>query len=341
MKCFLLLLICSCLSFAQPTNRENVKDRFGSNINNSYTEKAEIDGSIFYYQSKLDQITVAGNVSNVFSGKVRSFTTVTEEEDPNKGRIWLIVGAENSDPSLPDLIYLYYSDDNGASWIVFANGILSVNQHLFPDQIDAEIAGNTIDPSQHKYLFVAYTYATGNYISGPKRTGLLVADITQAVGGLFSVNFPGGPNNQYYDLRITSDIEKYSSDPWIYLVSTIDSTLPSGDIVCMQRIASIQNPFTFLSNPNIIYRTEILQQYVTVSGATTTKGRSDIVFLPVPEDKVYYTLSHPNSDGIWINNTDIYSLIPRNRLYMLISGYQSPIIKWPLHQMQMLPRSCF
>ncbi len=277
------------------------KRGFDNKSINTYSEKAEkINDAHFYDLEQNRGLGFGDNVSRVFSGKVRSFATATEESEPNKGRIWSIIGVENPVPSNPDFINLYYSDDNGASWNTFISGILAANQVLFPDQIDAEIVGN----SENKYLYIAFTYAAGSYISGPKRTGLFVADITNGFGALYYLSFPGGADNQYYDLRITSSNEKDREAPWVFLVSTIDSTLGNGDIVCMQRSAFIHKPYTFLSNPLVFYSTKVLQQYITVSGAQGAKGKSDIVFLRVyAGDHIYYSLSHPNSDGIWINNT--------------------------------------
>ena len=306
MKYFLLFLICSGLSFSQSTNMGNDKERFGSEVN-TYTEKAEKIGNVFFNnQNQFKQESFGGNVSNVTSDKVRSFTTVTEEDEPNKGRIWSIFGIENPDPTMPDLIKVSYSDDNGASWTGYQAGILNANQVLYPDQIDAEIVGKTFDPTQDKYLYIAYTYATGSYVSGQKKTGIYVINTTNGVGGLYSLNFPGGADNQYYDLRVTSDNEKYFDLPFVYFVCTIDSTLPGGDIVCMQRMARITDPFNFLNNSAVMYRVAPLEQYITVSGAIACRGHSDIVFLPVPTDKLYYSLSHLNSDGIWINNTLVW-----------------------------------
>ncbi len=310
MRIVIILLLSSGLLFSQTTGNKSSKliHKSGSEseLTGSYTEKAELIGSFTNSdQDPLNFMGFGGNVSNVFPDRVRSFTTVTEEADPNKGKIWSIIGIENADPSMPDKIEIYYSDDNGASWTGFGSGILGNDHVLFPGQLDAEIVSNPNDPNSHKFLFIAFTYATGSYVSGAKRTGLFVLDITVSAGGLWQVNIPGGADNQYYDLRITSDNEKYPVIPYIYMVCTVDSTLQNGDIITMQRIARIEEPYNYISNPQIIYRSASLEQSVTVSGSLTTKASSDIVFLPVTSDKLYYSLSHPNSDGIWINNTSI------------------------------------
>ena len=307
MKSVFILLLFSSTLFSQIANiKVTKKGNEGTEHNNSYTEKAKSTGSFFTNISNQPDNIMSGNISTIQLDGVKCFTTVTEETEPNKGRIWAIYGSNNhATPDSLDTIYLYFSDDNGVTWNAKVGGSLSPGRMLYPGMIDAVIVANPTDPNSHKFLYVVYTYATGDYLTGLKKSALLCTDITGTTGGQITLDFPGGANNHEYDVRIATDNQQFPSEPWVYMVCTIDSVLNNGTTICMQRIARIEHPFTYLNDYEITYRNDILQKYLTLSNVAVAVGKSDIVFVKGTSQLVYYSLSHKDADGIYINSTSI------------------------------------
>ncbi|MBK9332690.1 MAG: hypothetical protein IPM96_09905 [Ignavibacteria bacterium] len=224
-------------------NTGNLEKEFDE-VMGTKTIKLEKDENV-----KLLDETEINRQQNLQTSKVAPYigfcaATCTEESGPNTGRIWtIIITVWDINAGYYDYESIYYSDNNGLSWIHY----LSYSADYLnwgATHFDAEI----VQYNGNKFLW----YVDDNY-------HLKVINLTNYTYGFYTLNWPGD-DYQLRNFRITSDNAFYPSNPYIYIIAEYDSSDVNG-FYFSQKAAICLNPLTV--NPSITYRSSVIKPFTT------------------------------------------------------------------------------
>ena len=234
---------------------------------------------------------------------VASIAAQVEQRGATAGKIWLAVGLANGDTgvfAIPDSIGIYYSNDNGLSYIPYAKIAFSGHNKIEFDNMDMELIENTTGT---KYLHIVFGYTTnGGY--GQHLIGYTIVSVP-TLGYAGSTLFPPGYNSSsfYTKARITSDNTRYGSNPYITIAITQDS-LSGGDHYFMSKVCRVLSPYslapavTYL--PKCIYGVAPGHNYdVFTDVANYHNGSDSLLFVlsayPGYEQSLYFYKAFSNS----------------------------------------------
>lgn len=238
-----------------------------------------------------------------------------EQRGATAGKIWIAVGLINGDTGAlarPDTISMYYSNNNGASYNLYAKIAFSGHNKLDPDNMDMEIIENT---TGQKYLHIVFGYTTnGGY--GQKLIGYtVVAAPTLGYSG-FTL-FPPGYNASsiYTKARITSDNARYPSNPYITVVITQDS-IAGGNEYFMSKVCRVLSPFT--TTPAVTYLSKSIYSVAPGYGDVFT----DVANYHNGSDSLLFVLS--GYGGGYQDKIYFYKAFSNTTVYPTSNGFVSP-----------------
>jgi hypothetical protein len=227
-----------------------------------------------------------------------SHTVITEQTGNSAGTPWVVAGIQ-SNPQGNDKIGIYKFEQTG--WVLKT---YIYTFHFLANDIDAEIIERS---NGDKFLWM--TSAASQTFYGKKNVlviGLNLYNLTQ--GSLTELSWPGGTDNEYYNPHITTDNGVDETNPWIYLVASVDSITTDNKHVNAQKFAYVDNPWE-VTSPNIKYRAAILPVFWPAGGTTEIQYLySDIAYVPVPStlNRIIFTYSNvPDQTKIWLSSCTI------------------------------------
>jgi hypothetical protein len=180
---------------------------------------------------------------------IKGISTATEYTGATAGRIWTVIGYQgNGSSSTPDSLVIFYSTDNGTSWIAYGEISLGNTDKINPGEIDAEL----IEGGTNKYLHIVYGLrangGTGRWFSA----GASIRLTGSFTGNTWSLSWQGDDaSKRYYCPKITSDNFVWPTAPWAYIVVSFDSAGAAGRVYT-QKFAQMNTPNT--TTPAIMYK---------------------------------------------------------------------------------------
>jgi len=219
----------------------------------------------------IDKIFTAGNTKILNKANIKGIATATEYTGATAGRIWAVAGFQGTGSvSSPDTVMVFYSTDNGASWISYAVITLAGTDKINYGEIDAEL----IEGGANKYLHIVYglraSGGTGRWFTA----GASVQLTGTFAGNTWTLSWPGNDAaKRYYCPKITSDVYVWPTSPWAYVVVSFDSAGTSGR-VNTQKFAQLNGPNTI--SPVFTYKTG--KVYWNTETTTERYLYSDIAF---------------------------------------------------------------
>jgi hypothetical protein len=199
----------------------------------------------------LDGSDAIGNKRIIAKNGMKCIATATETSGANAGKLWVVTGFQGTGTSAsPDSMRVYYSTNNGVTWVGYVNIWLGGTDKINAGDIDVEIIEN---PSGgDKFLWAVYGLrASGG--SGKWFTGGFVINITTYASSFFVFSWPGdAATTRYYNVRMATDNAIYNSNAWLYIACSFDSTAGSSRYNS-QKFARCLNPYTTTA-PTFSYR---------------------------------------------------------------------------------------
>ena len=238
-------------------------------------------------------------IRNTGSNYVKGLATATQQRGPNAGRIWVAVGLNGTGSS--DTVMLYYSDNNGLSWIMKGWRTLGGTNRLNYDELDMEIIETT---GGNAYVWVVFGYREDGG-TGRWRTGGIIHSYPVYAFGGFILTWPGdNSTNRYYNLRITSDNATYASVAYVYMVASFDSTASWGHRNT-QKTVRCTNPYT--TTPTFSYKADHFYWQTNPSDQYIRDLHSDIAYFQHGgSDSIIVSFSNlPDSTKLWFAKSDI------------------------------------
>ena len=235
----------------------------------------------------------------IYSGRIRSFSSATEQIGSTKGRVWIAFTVNNSSlPSGPDTLQVFWSDD-GLNFNGYAYAFLEGTDTFWGENLDMEVIEKT-DGS--KFLWILYTYQQGGPF-GPSKIGGLVLNLIQFDGNIFALNWSGQTNNEtYYNVHITSDNSVDSSSTWLFIACSMDSVGTGGNKFYGQKFAYIWQT-SQTGSPSVSYRAQVLPVFWQ-SGDTYPRFLfTDVAYFRAAgnDPSLMFTYSNiPDSTKIWL-----------------------------------------
>ncbi|MCU0332227.1 MAG: T9SS type A sorting domain-containing protein [Ignavibacteriaceae bacterium] len=227
-----------------------------------------------------------------------SHTVVTEQTGNSAGTLWVIAGIQSS-PQGNDKIGIYKYEQTG--WVLKT---YIYTFRFLANDIDAEIIERS---NGDKFLWM--TCAASQTFYGKKNVliiGLNLFNLNQ--GSLTELSWPGGTGNEYYNPHITTDNGVDETNPWIYLVASVDSITTDNKHVNAQKFAYVDNPWE-VTSPSIKYRAAILPVFWPAGGTAEIHYLySDIAYVHVPStlNRIIFTYSNvPDQTKIWLSSCTI------------------------------------
>jgi hypothetical protein len=182
---------------------------------------------------------------------------VTERTGSVPGTIWVVAGVRSSTPGA-DEVRIYRS--GGSDWLFKI--AIPFGGYLGYD-IDAELIEHS---SGAKYLW--FVVERSESLLSNVEVFYGIHELGTSNGWFGKLNWPGaGSGDNYYNPRITTDNYDFPDDPWIYVVSSLDSLTFDNKHVYAQKFAYITSPYD-LGNMQINYRINILPVYWPNGGTT-------------------------------------------------------------------------
>jgi hypothetical protein len=232
------------------------------------------------------------NATRIFSGSVKGIATCTEQVGTTAGKIWVAVGVPGPTAG-GDSIKIFSSVNNGISWTLNYYAWLGGTDRIQYDQMDLELIESS---SGTKYFHLIYglrsSNGSGNYFSGGWSFS------SASPGNLWGLAWPGGGAvNKYYNPRVTSDNAWYSTNAYIYVVASYDSTTATGHYNT-QRFAYMLNPYS--TTPAITYNAGPV--YWSSSTSLAEDLHSDIAWFRNTNDSLIFSYSNcPDSTKIFFS----------------------------------------
>jgi glycosyltransferase involved in cell wall biosynthesis len=174
---------------------------------------------------QLDNI----GITRIASGAFWATATTTQSDN---GRIW--VAATKYSDTFSDTLRIYYSDNGGVSWNLFAGfQYATADLNFRTDDLDIEVLSDGTD---------WWVYVTGSYSYSAGTFGF-VARYKDDASGFFYYNLPKNANTSQYWTRVVSDYPRYTGGAYVYIVATMDSNVTGGTRKVFSRAFVIQNPY--------------------------------------------------------------------------------------------------
>jgi hypothetical protein len=190
----------------------------------------------------LDGTDAIGNKRILAKTGMKCIATATELTGATAGKIWVVTGFQGTGTSAnPDSMRVYYSTNNGVTWVGYVNIWLGGTDKINAGDIDIEIIEN---PSGgDKFLWAVYGLrATGG--SGKWFTGGFSINITTYAATFFAFSWPGNdPAKRNYNIRMATDNAIYTSNAWLYIACSFDSTAGANKFNA-QKFVRVTNPYT-------------------------------------------------------------------------------------------------
>jgi hypothetical protein len=238
-----------------------------------------------------------GNVKIFESGTklISSIATATEQIGATAGRIWVALSIRTTGSR--DSVRVFFSDNNGVSWNLYANGWLADTDQINYDQMDMEIIENT---TGEKYLWVVYGYRN-DASTGRWRTGGFVIQTPTFAGNFFTLSWPGDDaTKRYYRARITSDNTLWPSLAYVYIVASFDSIVGSTH-TNTQKTLRCTNPYTI--SPTFNYKGDKFWWFTNTNYMVDL--HSDIAFFRNTNDSIIVSYSNiPDSTKLFFAKGD-------------------------------------
>ncbi|MBL7128883.1 MAG: T9SS type A sorting domain-containing protein [Ignavibacteria bacterium] len=233
-------------------------------------------------------------IRNTGSTNVRALATATQQRGTYAGRIWVAAALST------DSIMVYYSDDNGLSWIIHYTA-WGANILVNSEDMDMEIIENN---GTDAYVWIVFGFRENNG-AGRWRTGAIVTSYNPFLANIFYLIWPGDDSSKrYYNARITSDNATYPTVSYVYIVTSFDSLLSVGHRNT-QKTARCTNPYTV--NPNVSYKADKFAWYGNSLDGNLKNLHSDIAyFRNGGSDSIIVSYSNvPDSTKIYFAKSDI------------------------------------
>ena len=243
-----------------------------------------------------------GNVEIFNSGSsfISSHATATEQNGSTAGRIWSAFSIRTSGAA--DTIRVYFSDDNGANWSWYGWGKLGGTDQINYDQMDMEIIESS---TGEKYVWVVYGYRNDSG-TGRWRTGGVIFQTPTFGGSFFALSWPGDDaTKRYYRPRITSDNATYSTNAYVYMVASFDSSAGTSR-VNTQKTLRCTNPYTV--TPTFAYKADKFWWY-SQSDNNQRDLHSDIAYFQnTSNDSLIVSFSDvPDTTSLFFAKSDIFN----------------------------------
>ncbi|MBS1519258.1 MAG: hypothetical protein JSS91_14330 [Bacteroidetes bacterium] len=255
------------------TNTVSGKNDFGTLIPPDRFNPQETDNINLSYVIESENNLIAGLAAQV------------EQRGSSAGKIWVAVGLANGDTgmlAMPDTIGIYYSDNNGVTYNLYAKIAFSDHNKIDFDNMDMEIIENT---SGTKYLHLVFSYTTnGGY--GQRLIGYTVVS-APTLGYAGTTLFPPGfgLNSMYTKARITSDNARFPFNPFVTIAVTQDS-VSGGQHYFMTKICRVLSPFTV--SPTLKY---LSKSIYSVSAGFNNSVFTDVANYHNGDDSLIFVLS--------------------------------------------------
>lgn len=236
-------------------------------------------------------------------GLVAGLAAQVEQIGATAGKIWVAVGLANGDTgvfALPDTIAIYYSNDNGSSYNLYARIGFSSHNKIEFDNMDMELIENF---TGQKYLHLVFGYTTnGGY--GQNLIGYTIIS-APVLGYSGTTLFPPGynSNSKYTKARITSDNVRFPANSWVTIAVTQDS-IAGQNHYFMTKMCRVLNPFNV--SPTVTYLSQCIygiapghNYEVFTDVANYHNGGDSLIFVlssyPGYESGIYFYKAFNNS----------------------------------------------
>lgn len=155
---------------------------------------------------------------------------------PTAGKLWYVTTRYNG--SGADTLKFYTSTNNGASWVYYGGSFLPSNYDYNRDELDLELVYDGTD------VWLFCVAGLRDISSDNRRCEFIRFNTTTNVGSWVSIlSFPGGSSaTEHYNPRITSDNANYTSNAYVMILCSLDSTAGSNHFV-KQKYVLITSPF--------------------------------------------------------------------------------------------------
>lgn len=220
---------------------------------------------------------------------------VTERTGSTAGTIWVVAGIRSS-PAGNDRLGIFKFDQTGWNLQTYV-----YTQQYLGYSLDAEIIEKD---TGEKVLWIITETQQSTFAKWEVYfVALNLANLFQGTAGI--LYWPGaGPQDEYYNPRITSDNFDFPEDPRIYIVASLDSTTLDNKYVYAQKFAYITSSYD-IGNMQINYRPNILPVFWPDGGTTENHYLySDITYSRVSpgQAKLIFTYSNvPDNTKIWLS----------------------------------------
>jgi len=242
--------------------------------------------------------TIVHNGNELYIGNC----IVTERTGSTAGTIWAVAGVRSSS-STDDWLGIFKFGQSGwtLQTAVFTLQYLSYS-------IDAELIEK--DTGEKTLWIVVEARQTFNAKREVYYAGINLANFFEKATGKLS--WPGaGPQDNYYNARITTDNFDFPDNPKIFIVASLDSITSTNKHVYAQKFAFITSPHD-LANMQINYRTNILPVYWPDGGTTENHYLySDIAYYNISgglgQARLIFTYSNvPDDTKIWLSRSTAF-----------------------------------
>lgn len=224
-----------------------------------------------------------------------SHCAVTERTGSTAGTIWVVAGIRSS-TATNDWLGIFKFGQSG--WTLQA---AVFTQRFLGSRIDAELIEK--DTGEKVLWIVTESAQSLSSKLEVYYAGLNLANFLQRTTGI--LNWPGaGPQDVYYCPRFTTDNYDYPDNPWIYLVTSLDSLTFDNKHVYAQKFAYITLPHD-LNNAQIHYRPSILPVFWPNGGTTEAHTLySDIAYYRPSTTQIRLIITYsnvPDDTKIWLS----------------------------------------
>lgn len=248
----------------------------------------------------LDGIDAIGNKRILTKNGMKCIATATELSGATAGKIWIVTGFQGAGTSAnPDSLRVYYSTNNGVTWVGYVNIWLGGTDKLRAGDIDVEIIENP--GGGDKFLWAVYGLrATGG--TGKWFTGGFSINITTYAASVFAFAWPGDdPAKRYYNIRMATDNAIYTSNAWLYIACSFDSTAGTNKFNA-QKFVRVTNPYT--TTVTLTYRGDRVGWYMS-DVILNRDLNTDIAFFRNGSDSVIISYSGiPDTTKLFFTKLD-------------------------------------
>jgi hypothetical protein len=268
----------------------------------------------------------------VYSGSsLRSITDCFETRQ-TAGNLWLICTYRTSG-SNPDQVLIFYSINNGQTWIHRSTITLGGTDIFNYEELDIELIEPTSADEYMRFVWgLRATAGTGRWF-----TGAGVYKITgQFSAGFIAFIWPGEVStNRYYNPKIISDNSTWTGSVFVYVAVSCDSVI-SGGRINFQKLARCINPYT--TTTTISYRPTRLWWQTNRSNKMSlctdiayfrNTYDSLIISYSGVSDSCFVAFLEINAPNVWVTYgcSGTIQITKNNRMpvsYLLLQNYPNP-----------------